>query len=61
MKTSDPSLKFVCPVCGAQAQEVCEMNTGMPRFESHRERMHRLSSAMLSAEGEQHGKRTEAL
>jgi hypothetical protein len=29
---------FVCPVCGAQPREWCEMNDGALRFESHRER-----------------------
>jgi hypothetical protein len=29
---------FVCPVCGAQPRECCEMNNGALRFESHRER-----------------------
>ena len=28
----------VCPVCGAQPGERCEMNNGTPRFKSHRER-----------------------
>jgi hypothetical protein len=35
---SDASLDFVCPVCGADPQEVCEMHSGTPRFESHVER-----------------------
>ncbi len=38
MKATDVSLKFVCPVCGAQPREVCEINSGIPRFESHHER-----------------------
>jgi hypothetical protein len=38
MKASDPSLKLVCPVCGAQLGERCEMNNADLRFESHRER-----------------------
>jgi hypothetical protein len=38
MKTGDPSLKFVCHICGAQPQERCETNSGTLRFESHRER-----------------------
>jgi hypothetical protein len=42
MKTSDLSLKFVCPVCGAQPKERCEMNSGAFRFESHRERKDRV-------------------
>ena len=38
MITTDVSLKFACPICGAQPQEKCELNSGGPRFESHRER-----------------------
>ena len=33
MKTTDPSLKFVCPICGAQPKERCEMNSGTPAFD----------------------------
>jgi hypothetical protein len=38
MKSSDISLKVVCPICSARAYERCEMNNGFLRFESHRER-----------------------
>jgi hypothetical protein len=38
MAVLDKSLSFVCPICGAQPQEKCELNSGTPRFESHRER-----------------------
>jgi hypothetical protein len=38
MPISDLSLDFVCPTCGADPQEKCEMNSGTPRFESHLER-----------------------
>jgi hypothetical protein len=34
----DASLDFVCPICGANPQERCEMLSGTPRFESHVER-----------------------
>jgi hypothetical protein len=34
----DVSLDFVCPICGANPQERCEMLSGTPRFESHVER-----------------------
>ena len=34
----DASLDFVCPVCGANPRERCEMHSGAPRFESHVER-----------------------
>jgi len=54
MKASDPSLKLVCPVCGAQPQEVCEMNTGDLRFESHRERS--IHSALLGARVREYGR-----
>jgi hypothetical protein len=35
---TDFSLNFACPVCEAQPQEKCTLNTGAPRFESHVER-----------------------
>jgi hypothetical protein len=38
MDAKDKSLNFACPICGAQPQEKCELNSGTPRFESHRER-----------------------
>jgi hypothetical protein len=38
MAKNDLSLKCRCPICGAAPQEVCELNTGAPRFESHIER-----------------------
>jgi hypothetical protein len=38
MAAKDKSLNFACPICGAQPQEKCELNSGTPRFESHRER-----------------------
>jgi hypothetical protein len=38
IEVTDFSLDFVCPVCEAQPQEKCMMNTGAPRFESHIER-----------------------
>lgn len=34
-----PSLNFICPICGAQPGEQCELTTGTPRFESHSERV----------------------
>ena len=40
MKSSDTSLKVVCPICWARPLERCEMNNGFLRFESHRERMY---------------------
>lgn len=27
-----------CPTCGAAVGEVCELNSGTPRFEPHRDR-----------------------
>jgi hypothetical protein len=38
MTITDNSLNFVCLICGAQPQEKCELNSGQPRFASHRER-----------------------
>jgi hypothetical protein len=38
MDEADISLKFGCPTCGAGPQEVCELNSGSPRFASHDER-----------------------
>ena len=38
MTVADKSLTFPCPICGAQPQEKCELNSGAPRFESHRVR-----------------------
>jgi len=35
MAEDDISLNFECPTCGAGPQEVCELNSGSPRFESH--------------------------
>jgi len=36
---SEPSLNFICPVCGASAGEKCESSTGYPRVEPHKERI----------------------
>jgi hypothetical protein len=38
MAEVDISLNFECPNCGAAPREVCELNTGTPRFASHIER-----------------------
>ena len=38
MVEDDISLKFRCPMCGAKPLERCDMNSGKPRVESHRER-----------------------
>lgn len=42
MKTKELTLKQIlfvsCPTCGAATQEVCELHTGAPRSEPHRER-----------------------
>jgi hypothetical protein len=42
MKTKNPTLKQVetvrCPTCGAGAGEKCELSTGLPRTEPHRDR-----------------------
>jgi len=35
MAEADISLNFDCPTCGAGPQEVCELNSGTPRFASH--------------------------
>ena len=39
-------LAVPCPTCGVAAGEKCELTTGQPRFESHRDR--RLIAAELS-------------
>ena len=38
MAEIESSLDVLCPICGAQVGEVCELNTGTPRFQSHAER-----------------------
>jgi len=38
MAEADLSLNFDCPTCGAGPQEVCELNSGTPRFAPHVER-----------------------
>jgi hypothetical protein len=38
MTNGDYSLNFACPTCGANPQEKCELNSGIPRFVSHVER-----------------------
>jgi len=42
MKTKKPALKKVeavrCPTCGAGLGEKCELSTGQPRTEPHRDR-----------------------
>jgi hypothetical protein len=38
MATLCHSLDFVCPACGAQPKEKCQLIGGAPRFESHVER-----------------------
>jgi hypothetical protein len=35
---SDPSLKFVCPICEASPEERCHVNDRIICFESHWER-----------------------
>jgi len=35
MAEADLSLNFDCPTCGAGPQEVCELNSGAPRFAPH--------------------------
>jgi hypothetical protein len=32
------SLAVPCPTCGAAAGQKCELNTGQPRIEPHRDR-----------------------
>lgn len=32
------ALTVRCPTCGAAPGEKCELSTGQPRFESHRDR-----------------------
>lgn len=39
MNTIDPSLNFICPMCGAKATKHCESLNGDLRSESHRERI----------------------
>jgi len=36
-------LSVACPTCGAATKEVCELHTGAPRTEPHRDR--KLSAA----------------
>jgi len=42
VKSSELTLKQIlsvpCPTCGAALKEVCELNTGAPRTEPHRDR-----------------------
>jgi hypothetical protein len=38
MKPSYQAVNFVCPVCGVQPQESCQLLTGAPRNNSHVER-----------------------
>jgi hypothetical protein len=42
VKTKELTLKQIlfvpCPTCGAAAKEVCELHTGAPRTEPHRDR-----------------------
>lgn len=39
MKTKEKEVIAVpCPTCGANAEEKCELSTGLPRIESHRDR-----------------------
>ncbi len=39
MKTKNvPALKVRCPTCGAKPGERCELSTGLPRTEPHRDR-----------------------
>jgi hypothetical protein len=47
VKTKELTLKQIlfvpCPTCGAATKEVCELHTGAPRIEPHRDR--KLSAA----------------
>jgi hypothetical protein len=36
--TLKQTLSVPCPTCGAATNEVCELHTGAPRTESHRDR-----------------------
>jgi len=36
--TEKQVLRVPCPTCGAKRGEKCELNTGMPRTEPHRDR-----------------------
>lgn len=36
--TAKQILSVPCPTCGAAMKEVCELNTGAPRTEPHRDR-----------------------
>jgi hypothetical protein len=42
VKSKEPTLKQTlsvpCPTCGAAIKEVCELHTGAPRSEAHRDR-----------------------
>jgi hypothetical protein len=38
MKPSYHAVNFVCPVCGVQPQESCQLLTGAPRNNPHVER-----------------------
>jgi hypothetical protein len=41
--TPEQQLSVPCPTCGAAIGEVCELHTGAPRTEAHRDR--KLSAA----------------
>jgi hypothetical protein len=38
MKIRDEGLTILCPVCAAMPGKRCELNTGQPRNESHKDR-----------------------
>jgi len=38
MAAKDISLNFRCPICGVEPGELCEMQSGTPRLDSHVER-----------------------
>ncbi len=50
MDENDLSLKFVCPVCGAGSQELCRLQAGVTRLESHSERWEVANNALLDSE-----------
>jgi len=56
VKTKDLTAKQVlsvpCTTCGAAIGEACELNTGLPRSEPHRDRKYSAAEAVEKESGE---------
>jgi hypothetical protein len=50
--TAKQILSVPCPTCGAATDEACELHTGAPRYEPHRDRKF---SAAEAIENDGHG------